>query len=81
VRHWADRLISNGKCREIQFTANVSTLWNEIVKHVYSKYVESGLINPESDASYEEHDLTRESVIPIEGEGDGTTVEEIKGDE
>jgi len=58
-KSWLDRLVSNGKGRDVKLLEKIVNHWNELVKSVYDKYVEEGRIDKESEPGYREHELTR----------------------
>jgi hypothetical protein len=60
---WSERLISSGKGRDVKLTDKIAHLWNEIVKSVYNKYVEKGIINKDNEPGFHEHALTKNSFM------------------
>ncbi len=58
-KSWLDRLVSNGKGRDVKLLEKIVNHWNDIVKSVYEKYVEEGRIDKDSEPGYREHELTR----------------------
>ena len=53
ARHWGDRIMLTGKYRNLNVQVPTSKFWNEVVKTVYDKYCERGVLNRDVDPPYD----------------------------
>ena len=64
-------MVHNGKTKEVKVLEKIAQQWNQIVKQVFNKYVEKGVISKEvaedPHGGYRAHPLTQPSVFFLPG--------------